>query len=289
MVHKHVEALDRTMTDVFSEGRSIRSDIPFGGKVIVFGGDFRQILHVIPNGTRQEIVSASLSSSYIWAKCRLLRLTKNMRLTIGAESSNMKSIIEFAKWLIDIGEGNVGDDNDGDAIIEIPDDLLITDIYDPIQSLIDFVYPSIIQQFRIAGFFSERAILAPKNEVVHEINDRLLSLFPGDAKEYLSSDILRVGVPVMLLRNIDQQKGLCNGTRLQITFLGKRVIEAERLPAEVARRAGLSLDLHPLKVQNMVGVVEVYDVKLELNELKPRYALDGWRKFMTDNNLRFFS
>ncbi|XP_021980159.1 uncharacterized protein LOC110876288 [Helianthus annuus] len=60
-----------------------------------------------------------------------------------------------------------------------------------------------------------------------------------------------------------------------------------RLPAEVARRAGLSLDLHPLKVQNMVGVVEVYDVKLELNELKPRYALDGWRKFMTDNNLRF--
>ncbi|KAM0008915.1 hypothetical protein Hdeb2414_s0101g00793691 [Helianthus debilis subsp. tardiflorus] len=50
-----------------------------------------------------------------------------------------------------------------------------------------------------------------------------------------------------------------------------------RLPAEVARRAGLSLDLHPLKVQNMVGVVEVYDVKSELNELNPRYALDGWQ------------
>ncbi|XP_035830922.1 ATP-dependent DNA helicase PIF1-like [Helianthus annuus] len=31
----------------------------------------------------------------------------------------------------------------------------------------------------------------------------------------------------MLLRNIDQQNGLCNGTRLQVTFLGKRVIEAE--------------------------------------------------------------
>ncbi|KAJ0458345.1 putative DNA helicase [Helianthus annuus] len=31
----------------------------------------------------------------------------------------------------------------------------------------------------------------------------------------------------MLLRNIDQQNGLCNGTRLQITFLGKRVIKAE--------------------------------------------------------------
>ncbi|XP_021977099.2 ATP-dependent DNA helicase PIF6-like [Helianthus annuus] len=263
MVHKHAfEALDRTMTDVFSEGRSICSDIPFGGKVIVFGGDFRQILPVIPNGTRQEIVSASLSSSYIWEKCRLLQLTKNMCLTIGAESSNMESIREFAKWLIDIGEGNVGDDNDGDAIIEIPDDLLITNICDPTQSLIDFVYPSINEQFRIPGFFSERAILAPKNEVVHEINDRLLSLFPGDAKEYLNCNsirqteqildsfqqslystkklnalkisglpnhrlVLKVGVLVMVLRNIDQPKGLCNGTRLQITFLGKRVIEAE--------------------------------------------------------------
>ena len=31
----------------------------------------------------------------------------------------------------------------------------------------------------------------------------------------------------MLLRNIDQQNGLCNGTRLRITKLYKRVIEAE--------------------------------------------------------------
>ncbi|XP_021971962.1 uncharacterized protein LOC110867133 [Helianthus annuus] len=235
MVHKHAfEALDRTMSDVFTDGRSIRSDVPFGGKVFVFGDDFRQILPVIPNGTRQQIVCASLSSSYIWSKCKLLRLTKNMRLTIGADSSDMDSIRDFAKWLLDIGEGKLGDDNDGEAIIEIPDDLLITDSSDPIQSLIDFVYPSIMEQFRN----------------------------PGDAKEYLSSDsicqteqmldsfqeglystenlnalkifglpnhrlVLKVGVPVMLLRNIDQQKGLCHGTRLKITFLGKRVIEAE--------------------------------------------------------------
>ncbi|XP_022015125.1 uncharacterized protein LOC110914650 [Helianthus annuus] len=185
-----------------------------------------------------------------------------MRLTIGADSSDMDSIRDFAKWLLDIGEGKLGDDNDAEAIIEIPDDLLITDSSDPIQSIIDFVYPSIIEQFRNPGFFSERAILAPKNDVVHEINDRLLSLFPDDAKEYLSSDsicqteqmldsfqeglystenlnalkisglpnhrlVLKVGVPVMLLRNIDQHKGLCNGTRLKITLLGKRVIEAE--------------------------------------------------------------
>ncbi|XP_076893886.1 uncharacterized protein LOC143546015 [Bidens hawaiensis] len=39
--------------------------------------------------------------------------------------------------------------------------------------------------------------------------------------------VLKVGVPVMLLRNINQKDGLCNGTRLQITSLGERVIKAQ--------------------------------------------------------------
>ncbi|XP_052114494.1 uncharacterized protein LOC107481416 [Arachis duranensis] len=40
---------------------------------------------------------------------------------------------------------------------------------------------------------------------------------------------LKVGIPIMLLRNIDHSSGLCNGrgTRLIITQLGKRVIEAK--------------------------------------------------------------
>jgi ATP-dependent DNA helicase PIF1 len=33
------------------------------------------------------------------------------------------------------------------------------------------------------------------------------------------------GVPVMLLRNIDQRLGLCNGTRLIIIIMGKFVLE----------------------------------------------------------------
>jgi hypothetical protein len=36
---------------------------------------------------------------------------------------------------------------------------------------------------------------------------------------------LKVGVPVMLLRNLDQHYGLCNGTRLIITRMEKFVLE----------------------------------------------------------------
>ncbi|XP_076956770.1 uncharacterized protein LOC143632064 [Bidens hawaiensis] len=95
-----------------------------------------------------------------------------MRLTVGSEAHNTEETKIYAQWLLDLGEGNIGGSNDGDAVIEIPNDLLILDSADPISDPIDF----------------ERAILEPTNEVVDEINDRLLSMFPGDSKEYLSPD-----------------------------------------------------------------------------------------------------
>ncbi|CAH9099528.1 unnamed protein product [Cuscuta europaea] len=40
---------------------------------------------------------------------------------------------------------------------------------------------------------------------------------------------LKVGVPVMLMRNIDHSAGLCNGTRLLVTKLGEHIIEAQMM------------------------------------------------------------
>ena len=40
---------------------------------------------------------------------------------------------------------------------------------------------------------------------------------------------LKVGVPIILLRNINPKGGLCNGTRLQITHLGQWIIGAQIL------------------------------------------------------------
>ncbi|XP_076943655.1 uncharacterized protein LOC143613970 [Bidens hawaiensis] len=263
MIHKHAfEALDRTLKDVMKGDLANTSESLFGGKVVVLGGDFRQILPVVQNGTRNECVNATISSSYIWSKCKVLKLTKNMRLTLGSQMTNTLEIQKFADWLLDIGEGNLGGPNDGETTISIPDDLLIKHSLDPMSDLIDFVYPSMLERFNDLTYFQERALLSPLNEVVQEINDRMLSYFPGQEMEYLSSDsidevesvsedfdptlyspdflngikmsgmpnhrlLLKVGVSIMLLININQKKGLCNGTILQVVSLGKRVIEAK--------------------------------------------------------------
>ena len=67
-----------------------------------------------------------------------------MRLSVGADVHDLELTKNFADWLLSIGEGNVGGSNDGYAEIDIPNELLITDIEDPLGSLIEFVYPSII-------------------------------------------------------------------------------------------------------------------------------------------------
>jgi hypothetical protein len=49
-----VETLDRFLQDIMD------CNEPFVGKVVVFGGDFRQVLPVVPRGTRAQITDATL-------------------------------------------------------------------------------------------------------------------------------------------------------------------------------------------------------------------------------------
>lgn len=77
MAHKFCfEALDKSLRDIMSYSNNANS--PFGGKVIVFGGDFRQILPVILRGSRSDIINATINASYLWEYCHVLRLTKNV-------------------------------------------------------------------------------------------------------------------------------------------------------------------------------------------------------------------
>lgn len=67
----------------------------FEGKVVIFYGDFRQIILVIPRGTRSDIIHATINASYIWDHCKVLKITKNMRLHSGAMTCTTDDIQFF--------------------------------------------------------------------------------------------------------------------------------------------------------------------------------------------------
>jgi ATP-dependent DNA helicase PIF1 len=176
-----------------------------------------------------------------------------------------KEISQFSRWVLDIGEGNIenirNDSEPGASWVRIPRDLLLMPQGDKITAIIQAVYPELSARYSDQLYLQNRAILTPTNEAADSINSHVVSLIPGAEREYLSSDriskspgthesydlmypieflnslngnnfphhrlVLKKGVPIMVLRNLDQSGGLCNGTRLIITNLGDMLIEAK--------------------------------------------------------------
>ncbi|CAN7055635.1 unnamed protein product [Brassica oleracea var. botrytis] len=98
MAHRHAfEAVDRTLKDILAVSDATALTKPFGGKTVLLGGDFRQILPVIPQGTRQETVSAALNRSPLWKYCDIFHLTQNMRVEPEEKA--------FADWILKVGDG----------------------------------------------------------------------------------------------------------------------------------------------------------------------------------------
>lgn len=77
MAHRHAfEALDRTLRDLTN------ADAPFRGKIMILGGDFRQVLPVFPRGTRAQTSDSGIVRSYLWSTVKVFQLTKNMRARV---------------------------------------------------------------------------------------------------------------------------------------------------------------------------------------------------------------
>jgi hypothetical protein len=229
MQHKYAaDAVDQNLRDLLG------NDVPFGGITIVFGGDFRQTLPVIPRAVHQQIVASSLCRGKLWKDIEIHYLLKNMRLEASPES------LQHAKWLLDVGAGK---NLDGSETVQLPEEMCLND--KTLESLINSVYPGIGQGDKGADYFLDCTILACKNDEVDDINEAVLAKFPGNACTLLSADsvqtqngavndyqpypteylnsltasglplsklTLKTGCPIMLLRNLDPSKGLCNGT-----------------------------------------------------------------------------
>ena len=246
MCHRYcIEAVDRTLRDI------MQTAFPFGGKCVLFSGDFRQILPVIPHGSRPQIVNACVCSSQLFSLFRTLRLTENMRLTALRNDPNAdQAALQFPSYLLQVGEGRVPDIQ-GQRIL-LPDSI---HTLSTIRSLVHRVFANMAENYKDEDWLMGRAILTTKNVFLEEINTLAGALIPGTVRQYKSADqvenenenqlrypvemlntltagsalpdhklLLKRGYPVMLLRNIDTENGHCNGARYIIENMTNNVL-----------------------------------------------------------------
>uniref|UniRef100_A0A0D3E8D8 ATP-dependent DNA helicase n=1 Tax=Brassica oleracea var. oleracea TaxID=109376 RepID=A0A0D3E8D8_BRAOL len=260
MTHKHAfEALDKTLKDIMSMKNPPAKDQNFGGKIVLLGGDFRQILPVISQGSRADNVLASISHSYLWNSCHKFSLKTNMRFKQDEK--------EFSEWLLKVGEGrqeSVQEDEDNgyhEQMIIVDNSLVQETKDESLKQVVDAAYGDVNKIKPSEGSYTDKAILTPRNDTVDEINAYTISKTDGESRDYYSYDsfevsdtqsdqndtlyaieylnsmefpgfpshklTLKVGAPIMYLRNVNKKKGLCNGTRLILTHIGERMLKAD--------------------------------------------------------------
>ena len=144
-------------------------------------------------------------------------------------------------------------------------DICMSDGSEAIQDLIQEIYSDLrylpsMSEDMIRQYFSQRVILAARNVDVDAINNSILQMLLGESKIYSSADNafndagapndaipneylstiavsgmplhdteLKINCPIILLRNLNSYEGLCNGTRMVVTAMAERVIEARIL------------------------------------------------------------
>ena len=233
------EALDKTVQDIRG------NKCLMGGVTFTMAGDFRQTLPDVSRGTRADEMQGSVKSSYLWRHFTKLSLNTNMRVHLHGD----RRAEIFSERLLPLGNGKMVPDSDGQITMKD-----IGTVVDTEEELINKVFPNLQQHFRDHKWLCKRAILAPKNDAVGQINSTLLHQIPGPVQVYKSIDTvfdtseavqypveflnslelpgvpqhrleLKVGAPIILLRNLDPPT-LCNGTRLVVRQLLPHVIEA---------------------------------------------------------------
>ena len=221
MAHKDMlMCLDRLLRDLMQ-----LDDVPFGGKCLVLGGDFRQCLPVIPHGTSAQQASACLKACRLWHHVEQLSLINNIRAAGDPD---------FAPWLLRVGDGLDG--------VTVDLDHHGIHLQYSQEELIDATFGTEINALTLEHL-RKTVILAPTNRTTLELNDLMLNRVPGDSIHRFSidtpvendehQDMLPVellhdlnppGMPphdlhlkkdgvYMLLRNMNIKLGLCNGSR----------------------------------------------------------------------------
>ena len=219
------DALDRACKDVTGEHGK-----PFGGKVVVFLGDFKQLLPVAP-GIRR---SPTVKNCSWWSQVRTFQLTKNYRAARNPR---------FAAALERIGNGSV-------AAVTVPESSRLSNVSD----LISKVYGSDMTTVPRHN----NMILSLKLEECRVINELCLNMLPDtglqahafdDVKdnrnsslytdEYIASLhlngvppaslLLKINGRYMITKNYDVARGVVNGTLIEMLQYSRHIVQVKLL------------------------------------------------------------
>ncbi|XP_074363853.1 uncharacterized protein LOC141704499 [Apium graveolens] len=186
-----------------------------------------------------------------------------MRLHKGNSNIELEQLKLFGRWVLDIGEGKVAapEGPHSDDAITIPDMFCDMKSNNTVDKMILSTYPNFMEKSLVPRYLSERAILTPTNQTAGLLNSFIVEKVNGECFSYFSVDVaedfggsedelnsafpveylnainipglplhelkLKVRVVVMLIRNLNQTLGLCNGTRMIVTKCLKLCVECE--------------------------------------------------------------
>lgn len=154
-----LEAVDRLLRDITSN-----DDVPFGGRIFVMGGDFRQVLPVVPGGSRLQILAKCVKYSILWQHFRQFRLKINMRANANETA--------FANWLLKLGNDELPEPpvRKTDFSVSLPRQIITQDV-------VSDLFPEQFDGSDIAML--QRVILTPFNDDCRQINERVLDRLRG--------------------------------------------------------------------------------------------------------------
>ncbi|GJT67839.1 DNA helicase [Tanacetum coccineum] len=137
-------------------------NVVFRGKTIVLGGDFCQTLSVKKGASKKDLIAASIVESHLWP------------------------YFKFAKWLLDVGNGEIGEpdtenEQDSSWVTILPEYTVTADEVE-MSEFIDFIYDDTTLKAPTAGSLQEKEIVCPKNLTADVVNAKILSNVEGQSK-----------------------------------------------------------------------------------------------------------
>ncbi|KAK0427394.1 hypothetical protein QR680_010208 [Steinernema hermaphroditum] len=143
------------------------SEEPFGGVMIIAGGDWKQTLPIVKEVRNEGVLSYTLKKSTLWQRFVQFHLKTNMRAIDDPA---------YADLLLKIGQGDAQLDEDQ---VEIPQQTL----KNTEDEVINFVFP-------YNEDWSNRSILTVTNEKSLQLCEMVLNNHPGEARTYESIIIM---------------------------------------------------------------------------------------------------